>query len=93
MNRGTSDKDTLIQCSQFCPNSIGNSQFLLWPRFLHVLTLTTTQLHLTTFRGLPSLSILHKPTHSPNSSLLSTCTQSHTQALKSLLHRSSMVKP
>ena len=36
------------------------------------ITLTTTQLHLTTLRGFPSLSILQRPTHSPSSSLSST---------------------
>jgi len=39
---------------------------------LCVLTLTTTQLHPTTFLAFPSLSILHRPTHSPSFLLSST---------------------
>ena len=36
-------------------------------------TLTTTQLHATTFLALPSRSILHRPLHSPSFLLSSTC--------------------
>lgn len=44
-------------------------------------TLTTTQLQPTTLRGLPSRSILHRPTHSPSFLLSSTCKNSQKSKL------------
>lgn len=57
---------------------IGRSTFFCsW--FLKVFTLTTTQLQPTTLRGLPSRSILHRPTHSPSFLLSSTWNTSYTE--------------
>ena len=49
--------------------------YLSCAHIYQLLTFTTAQLHFTTFLGLPSLSILHRPTHSPSSSLSSIYTQ------------------